>query len=57
MTGKDYSLEGILKYSNGDVYEGAWYKGMYGKGTLTYKNGDKYDGMFSESMRHGLGQL
>merc|ERR1712180_52041 len=60
---------GVMKWQNGDRYEGDWvaglrggkYEGEYkndlkhGRGKYTWSNGDWYEGDWSEGQRHGQG--
>ena len=47
---------GIMKYKNGDVYEGNWKDDKRdGTGTITYKNGDKYEGEWKNDGKVGTG--
>ena len=52
--------EGVMKYANGDVYEGNWGPGgqfgvRCGQGRCTYANGDVYEGEWQNDMRCGIG--
>lgn len=48
----------MLKYVNGDVYEGEWTDGaMHGQGTYTYADGDVYTGDWRNDKRHGKGKV
>ncbi len=48
----------VIKYSNGDVYQGGLEKlGRSGKGILTFKNGDVYTGQFENNTLNGQGQM
>lgn len=39
-------------YANGDVYEGAWFKGLRsGYGVLTKRNGDHFEGYWVNDKR------
>ncbi|CRH01310.1 conserved Plasmodium protein, unknown function [Plasmodium relictum] len=47
---------GVLKYVNGDVYEGEFSNGKKeGKGKWTDKEGNSYDGYWKEDRKHGEG--
>jgi len=63
-TSKKDALEkngkGIIKFHNGDVYEGTWVNNnlkilFWGKGKYTHNNGSFYDGEWQNGMRHGQG--
>ena len=46
----------ILKYSNGDKYEGEFKNGIReGYGIYYYSNGDKFEGEFKNEIREGFG--
>ena len=48
----------IIKYSNGDVYEGNWkddFKHGYGK--MTWADGAVYEGNYKEGVKHGYGKM
>lgn len=48
----DKNGKGIMKYTNGDKYEGSWRNGMRnGEGTYLYYNGDKYFGAWVEDRK------
>ena len=49
--------KGIMKYNNGDIYDGHWKKDKkrHGKGILKYDNGDIYDGYWKDNVRDGKG--
>ena len=49
--------KGIMKYNNGDIYDGHWKKDKkrHGKGILKYNNGDIYDGHWKDNVRDGKG--
>lgn len=48
---------GIMKYSEGDVYEGEWNDDMMeGVGTMVYADGDKFTGSFIQGNFHGVGE-
>lgn len=50
--------KGMMKYLNGEVYNGQWKDGLRdGKGKMTYMNGDVYEGEWSEGKRQGKGKL
>ena len=50
--------EGVLLFSNGDVYEGNFLDGDFdGHGKLTFYNGDVYEGDFVDGERTGQGVL
>ena len=60
--GVDFSVEQVesgyyvVKYSNGDLYEGGLYQLLRsGNGKLTLANGDVYQGNFKENMPSGQG--
>ena len=43
-------------YANGDVYEGAWFKGARsGYGVVTKRNGDHFEGFWVNDKREGQG--
>jgi len=49
---------GIMKYDNGDIYEGQWaYNYMDGVGKMTYANGDIYEGEWNANTKHGNGKM
>ena len=49
---------GIIKYDNGDVYEGNWhFNKKSGNGLMKYFNGEIYEGEFENDMRHGKGKM
>ena len=42
---------GVMKFSNGDVYEGSWKNDMmHGKGVMKWKSGNVYEGPFVKNM-------
>jgi len=44
--------KGIMRYENGDVYEGDWKDGkMHGKGTMTNKKGSEYSATWKDGIR------
>jgi len=44
--------KGIMRYENGDVYEGDWKDGkMQGKGTMTNKKGAEYSARWKDGIR------
>ena len=48
----------MLKYHNGDVYEGSFVKNRKeGKGCQKMTNGDVYEGGFLNNLYHGHGTL
>ena len=48
--------KGIMKYYNGDEYEGEWLNDQKnGKGTMKYNDGLKYDGEWKNDLREGYG--
>ena len=48
--------KGIMKYKNGDIYEGEWKKDFReGKGIMKYKIGDIYEGEWKNDLRGGKG--
>ena len=48
--------KGIMKYKNGDEYDGEWlYDMKNGKGIMIYKDGTKYDGEWKNDLREGYG--
>merc|ERR1712130_871917 len=52
--------QGIMTYTNGKVYKGAWKRDLYhGQGTLTYQSGliECYNGEWVQQKRHGSGML
>ena len=49
---------GILKFSNGDSYQGQFVKDQFhGKGTYNYANGDVFTGLWRNGQKHGKGKL
>ena len=49
---------GVYRYSNGDVYEGAFKNGLRtGGGIYRYANGDRYEGEFKDNDFHGGGAI
>eukprot|EP00741_Cyanophora_paradoxa_P004874 tig00000841_g4729.t1 len=50
---------GLMKFSNGDVYQGPWREGsMDGAGgTMTYWDGRVYTGDWRRNVRHGRGVM
>ena len=50
---------GIMKYANGDIYEGNWKRGLrHGKGKMEMFNSDKtYIGKWRGDVQHGKGKL
>eukprot|EP00961_Rhodomonas_salina_P052093 699210-Rhodomonas_salina.3 len=47
---------GVIRFSNGDRYDGDWAQGAKnGKGIYTCGNGVCYDGRWKDDMRHGVG--
>jgi len=52
----DTFKNGIMKYANGDVYEGEWKNGKKeGQGVMTYANGNVYDGHWKNGKKEGEG--
>ena len=50
--------QGILKTSDGFIYDGMWINNsMEGRGHATYPNGQKYEGLFSKGRREGRGTI
>lgn len=48
----------IIKYNNGDIYEGQFEKGFRdGFGKMNYKNGDIYIGRWTLGKPHGYGKM
>ena len=46
-----------MKWSEGDIYEGAWLMGVQtGKGKMTWTNGDYYEGNFKDNQKNGYGK-
>jgi hypothetical protein len=53
-----HRIEGIMKYSDGSVYEGGWYSGKrQGKGVYRFSDGSKFKGEFVDDQMSGYGQL
>ena len=49
--------KGIMKYVNGDVYEGIWMNGeRFYQGTCKYANGDVYEGRWEANLRARRGR-
>ena len=50
--------QGLLRYPNGDVYEGGFSKtgAKHGRGTYRYASGALYEGFFEDNAQHGLGR-
>jgi hypothetical protein len=47
---------GIMKYTDGRVYQGGWKNGQWhGEGRATFSNGDTFEGVYHEDQRHGQG--
>ena len=43
--------QGVMKYGNGDVYEGVFEYDLYSKfGKMTYKNGSVYEGNWDNGL-------
>ena len=56
--GKKRHGKGVLKYKNGDEYQGEWVDDeRKGKGTMIYNNGDQYQGQWENNMRNGKGVI
>ena len=50
--------QGLLKTSDGFIYDGMWVKNaMEGRGSAIYPNEQKYEGMFSNGRREGRGTI
>jgi len=50
--------KGILKWANGDIYDGRWLADMaHGKGKYTWADGREYDGPWFNNLMHGNGIL
>ena len=48
---------GIMKYSNGDKYDGNWINdAKNGQGKMEYANGDIYNGRWKNDKRYGQGK-
>eukprot|EP01031_Cornospumella_fuschlensis_P028910 gene28910-34887_t len=48
---------GVMKYTNGDVYEGMWETDKkHGLGKQIHRNGDIYEGEFVHGRKHGKGK-
>ena len=49
---------GIMRFRNGDVYEGQWDKNlMHGRGKMVFADGQVYIGCFANNFMHGAGEL
>ncbi|CCW65132.1 unnamed protein product [Phytomonas sp. EM1] len=49
---------GIMRYYNGDVYEGKWFNNRrHGQGKLLRADGEIYEGMWERDERHGAGTI
>ena len=49
---------GLMKWSDGEEYEGAWSKGVeHGFGKLVFANGDVYEGQFVDGYIKGKGSM
>jgi hypothetical protein len=47
---------GIMKYSDGRIYQGGWKNGQWhGDGRASFSNGDMFMGLYHEDQRHGEG--
>lgn len=54
----DLHAHGIIRYCNGDVYEGEIYKSQkHGLGKYLYSNGDEYRGYWKLENKEGEGQF
>jgi uncharacterized protein (TIGR02145 family) len=50
--------QGIMKYQNGDVYNGSWLLGIKsGQGEMSYKNGTSYSGQWTNDLPNGQGEF
>jgi uncharacterized protein (TIGR02145 family) len=50
--------QGIMKYQNGDVYNGSWLLGIKsGQGEMSYKNGTSYRGEWANDLPNGQGEF
>jgi len=48
--------KGIMRFSEGDVYEGQWKAGkMEGRGTYKMADGDVYEGLYKAGLKEGPG--
>jgi hypothetical protein len=55
-SGRNPHGKGVMKYPNGDVYEGDWVIGeMDGYGVMNYANGSKFEGNWCQHQKDGLG--
>lgn len=46
---------GIMKYSDGSIFEGVFKHGMPEKGKFKYPNGNIYEGQLKDNKPHGQG--
>ena len=47
--------KGVMKYSNGNIYEGEWQQGQrHGQGKMTYCDGSTYSGNWRNGKRHSV---
>ena len=54
----DQSGRVVVKYDNGDSYDGEWVKHeRHGHGVYTYANGVRYDGEWKEGKKDGEGEM
>jgi hypothetical protein len=50
--------QGLLRYENGDQYEGTFFDGQrHGKGRMVWKEGHWYEGDWLRDRRHGEGKF
>ncbi len=56
LTDYDDNVERVVRYDNGDTYEGKFKDGKFdGKAVFTFSHGDKYEGEFKDGKRNGRG--
>ena len=46
---------GIMKYNNGDIYDGKWMNDKFVNGKITYNNGNEYEGNCDDKKKKGHG--
>ncbi len=49
----EFSRKGILRWDDGDVFEGEFEDDEKVRGTFKWKGGDVYTGEFKDSLMHG----
>ena len=47
--------KGIMKYNNGDIYDGKWINDKFVNGKIIYNNGNEYEGNCDDKKKKGHG--